>query len=115
MKKCSVLIVEDDKHINAFYSYVFEQEGIASFSAYNIDDAKKIFEKERPEFVLLDLMVGRGSGFDFLNKFSESTTVLVVSNLKDKKDECLKLGAYKFFLKSKTDPDEFIKIIKGDD
>jgi two-component system alkaline phosphatase synthesis response regulator PhoP len=52
-----ILIVDDEKDIIEFLQYNFEKEGFQVFSAQNGSEGKKIAQKEKPDLILLDIMM----------------------------------------------------------
>lgn len=60
-----ILIIEDDRELNQGVSYAIEKAGYAVFSAYSIEDARRICERESADLILLDVNLPDGEGFDF--------------------------------------------------
>ncbi|MCB2221177.1 MAG: response regulator transcription factor [Bacteroidetes bacterium] len=52
-----ILIVDDEKDIIEFLQYNFEKEGFQVYSAQNGAEGKKIAQKEKPDLILLDIMM----------------------------------------------------------
>lgn len=63
-----VLIIEDDAGLNRGISFAMEQEGYALVSARSLREGEALFEKEKPDAVILDLNLPDGDGLDFCKK-----------------------------------------------
>ena len=62
-----VLIVDDEPHIRMLLEQTLdelEDEGVALFTASNGQDALAMVEEERPDLILLDVMMPYVNGFD---------------------------------------------------
>ena len=63
-----ILIIEDDAGLNRGISFALEQEGYETFGARSMREGEKIFERERPDGVILDLNLPDGDGITFCKK-----------------------------------------------
>lgn len=59
-----ILVVDDEKDIVELISYNLEKEGFATVKAYNGEEALKIVHKERPDLMILDLMLPGMQGME---------------------------------------------------
>ena len=80
----SVLIVEDDVATQDVTASALKALGIDAMIASNGQEALDILQKEKPDLVLLDLMMPVMDGFEFLEHFrklenSEAIPVIVVT------------------------------------
>ena len=57
-----ILIVDDDKNICELLRLYLEKEGYAVTQAYDGEAAFEAFEREKPNLVLLDVMMPRMAG-----------------------------------------------------
>ena len=85
MKK--IMIIEDNKDIQAIYTHSFTKGGYEVLIEENgLDGITSVAEK-MPDVILLDLMMPKMDGFEFLKKMKETTTlsipVIVCSNISD--------------------------------
>ncbi|HAM38206.1 MAG TPA: hypothetical protein DCP53_02235 [Elusimicrobia bacterium] len=77
-------VIDDDKNIIELFKYTLEREGFIVASAFNdIDIEKKILD-EKPDIVILDLMLPTNGGFAILktlqkNETTKNIPVLVIS------------------------------------
>jgi two-component system response regulator YesN len=118
MKK--ILIVEDEKALRDAYVFLFKTQKFKVLEASNGKVALPILTKEKPDFIILDILMPVMSGIEFLeavniNKYYPKTKVLVLSNLSDQKtiDQILGMGASKYLLKASASPKQLIETIKN--
>ena len=52
-----ILIVDDEKDIIEFLKYNFEKEGFKVFTARNGNEGKQVAKKEKPDLIILDIMM----------------------------------------------------------
>lgn len=119
-----MLIVEDDEVLLRALYLLFHKSEFTIASATDGDTALKMTQRLKPDVVLLDLLLPKMNGFDYL-KFLKSEPaiknipVIVLSNLGDKEsiEKAKDLGALDYFIKSDTDlttlSDKVKKILKG--
>ncbi len=113
----TILIVEDDSFLIQMYSAKLELEGYGVLLASDGEKALRLIKEKRPDLVLLDLLLPKLNGFDFLEQIQKdgfSVPVIVLSNLSQKEDidKCLNLGAKDFLIKAHFVPSEVIIRIK---
>lgn len=112
MKK--VLIVEDDQFLADAYKAKFKH-----YPAIKIDIARDGGEaldkvvKDKPDAIVLDLVMPNVDGFAFLRSLQESkitVPVLVASNLGSQEDikRAIDLGAKDYFVKSDSSVEDII-------
>src|SRR3989442_2884781 len=63
-----LLIVDDDRDLVGLLADIVEQAGVAALPAQDPPTATEGFEREPPEAMLLDLMLGPWDGFDPLRE-----------------------------------------------
>lgn len=123
-EKKVMLIVEDDEVLLRALYLLFHKGDYTIASATDGDTALKMTQRLKPDVVLLDLLLPKMNGFDYLKYLKadtsiKNTPVIVLSNLGDKEsiDKAKALGALDYFIKSDTDlttlDDKVKKIIKG--
>jgi len=112
-----ILLIEDDSTQVMLYEIEFKLFGYELLIAQNGKDGIKIALKEKPDLILLDLLLGDINGLEVLktikkNKDTKETKILILSNYNKKglEDECKKLGAISYLTKSDFIPKEIVKI-----
>ena len=83
-----LVIVEDNVALSEIYKTRMEILGYKCFAAYDGEKALELIEHERPDLVLLDLMVPKIAGDQILETMRSSdwgrnTKVLIISNLNE--------------------------------
>lgn len=83
-----LVIVEDNASLAEIYRVRMEILGYKCFVAYDGEEALRIIEAERPNLVLLDLMVPKIAGDQILERMRASAwgkdiKVLIISNLNE--------------------------------
>jgi len=108
-----IAIIEDDLEIKDMYRIKLELGGYEVVSAENGADALKLIKSEKPDLVLLDLLLPEKDGYEVLEELKESNDmhiksipVIVISNLSNENDilEAKELGATDFLIKAKINP-----------
>jgi len=114
-----ILIVEDDLLISRMYSQAFTFEKFEVATADNGKDGLLLVDKFKPDLILLDVMMPKMNGIDFLkvlkdNKMYKNIPVIVLTNLSGTQDveAALSLGAVKFIVKSAKKPREVVGEVK---
>jgi DNA-binding response OmpR family regulator len=118
MKK--ILIVEDDKFLRELIVQKLVKEGYETSEAIDGEQGIKKIKEEKPDIVLLDLILPGIDGFEVLSQKKEDANVaqipvIVLSNLGQKEDveRGLKLGAVDYLIKAHFTPGEIIEKIKN--
>ena len=105
-KQKRVMIVEDDEHIAKVYSIKLTKEGIASSVASDGEEAVAKITAEKPDLILLDIILPKKDGFWVLKEIKQNPElatipVIVLSNLWQQSDHerALILGANECLVK----------------
>lgn len=90
----SILLVEDDREISSLVADQLERENFRVVTAFDGEEALAVFEKEEIDLVLLDLMLPKLNGMEFLKKIRETSLipVLIISAKGSDIDKALGLG-----------------------
>lgn len=64
MNEAKILVVDDEPTLSEVISYNLRQAGYLTVTAADADEALRIFKEEKPDLILLDVMLPQGSGFD---------------------------------------------------
>lgn len=114
-----VLFVEDDPDQIFLYYEVFSLKNLLLISAATIEEALKMARMDKPDIVLLDVMLRRENGLDIMEKLKQDDVtknipivVFTNTNKKEYRDRAEKLGAVDFIIKSQTIPQEMAERVK---
>ncbi len=117
--KKTILIVEDDEILMRAMYLLFHKGEYTIASAGDGETALRMTERLKPDLVLLDLLMPKMNGFDYLrdmkaNPQLKNIPVIVLSNLGDKDDieKAKALGAGDYFIKSNTDLSALFEKVK---
>lgn len=117
MKK--ILIIEDEKILSEMYKFKLGKEGFEVLSAIEVDEAIAKGKENKPDLVVLDILLPKESGINYLIKVKEvpelkDVPVLVLSNFDDNetKSKAFELGAKDYLIKSNHNPKEIVDKIK---
>jgi DNA-binding response OmpR family regulator len=115
-----ILIVEDEKMLIEMYRDRFIQEGFEVVLAHSAEEGIEVALKERPDLILLDILLPRKNGIGFLGELREhpeiaSTKVVAFSNYDNlaTKKEALELGAKAYLIKTNYTPQEIVTKVKS--
>lgn len=114
-----ILIVEDDKFLRGLIVQKLSQEDYDTVEAVDGEQGIKKIKSEKPDLILLDLILPGVDGFEVLSKIKEdpglsNIPVIILSNLgqRDDVEKGLKLGAVDYLIKAHFTPGEIIEKIK---
>jgi len=106
MKQSNILVVDDSNTNIVLLEAILGDRGYKIDSAVNVTEALHCIEKNIPDLILLDLLMPKISGFEFLEQLREDertkdTPVIVISALSDEENinRTLRLGALDFIIK----------------
>lgn len=115
----TILIVEDDKFLRELIAQKLVKENYEVSEAIDGEEGIKKIKEEKPDLILLDLILPGIDGFEVLSKMKEdpnlsSVPVIILSNLGQKEDveKGLKLGAIDYLIKAHFTPGEIIEKIR---
>lgn len=115
-----LLIVEDEPILIEMYLAKFDKQELDVFSAGSAEQGFAMAKKEKPDLVLLDILLPMGNGIDFLEKVRKDenikdTKVIAFSNYDEPatKKKALELGAIDYLIKTNYTPNQIIAIIKN--
>jgi len=111
-----IIIAEDDLMISDIYKKKFEESGFDVITAESGDQVLTALSKEKPDILLLDLLMPRMSGFEVIKTIRTKYAhlpikIIVSSNLSqsEDRDRAIKLGAEGFLVKSEFTPSNLVK------
>lgn len=98
-----ILIVDDEKNIVDILKFNLKKEGFATVEAYDGEQAIEMAVKEKPDLILLDVMLPKMDGFTVLRKLRQSisTPILMLTAKEEEVDKVLglELGADDYITK----------------
>lgn len=105
-KEYNILVVDDSTTNIVLLEAILDEKGYKIHTAVNAKEAYSIISKHNPDLILLDLLMPKISGFEFLEEIkkdekTKNTPVIVVSALTDSEnvEKILKMGAIDFVKK----------------
>jgi len=114
------LIIEDDKFLRELITRKLLNEAYEVSEAVDGEEGIKKIKEEKPDLVLLDLILPGIDGFEVLSQMRKesalsSIPVIILSNLGQKEDveKGLKMGAVDYLIKAHFTPGEIIDKIKS--
>ena len=118
-KKALVLIIEDDSYISDMYRIKLESENFEVVTAKDGIVGIRIIEKQKPDIVLLDIVMPKIDGFSVLktikrNPELKEIPIVLLTNLSQKEnvERGFELGADSYIIKAHFTPSEVVKKIK---
>lgn len=90
----SILLVEDDRDINRLVKSHLEQENFTVYTAFDGEEGLALFQKYEVDLILLDFMLPKLGGMDFLKEVRTINVVpvLIISAKGSDLDKALGLG-----------------------
>ncbi len=112
-----ILIVEDEENFRILIGNKLKRWGYQIFLAEDGQRGLALAKKEKPNLILLDILMPVMDGLKMLKKVrevDEKMPVLILTNLSDKAKlaEALKLGSYQFLIKADHSLDEIAEKVK---
>jgi DNA-binding response OmpR family regulator len=117
MKK--ILFIEDESALQKTFRDILEKEGYQMISALDGESGLRLAKSEKPDLILLDLILPRKDGFEVLKELKEDETtkgipVIVLTNLEDIQsiEKAIELGATTYLVKAQYSLEEVIQKVK---
>ena len=114
-----ILIVEDDKFLRTLLEKKLKNEGFEILTASDGEEALNKIVIEKPDLILLDIILPKKSGFYILEEINKDINlkdipVFIISNLGQSEDiqKGKKLGVKEYFVKAGLSLDELVGKIK---
>ena len=118
MKK--ILFVEDEPNLQKAIGELLKQEGFQFFEALDGVQGLEVAKEEKPDLILLDLILPKKDGFEVLKELKadsklKSIPVIILSNLEGTGDveKALELGATTYLVKANYELSDVLDLIKN--
>ncbi len=115
-----VLIIEDEEVMINLLERKLSQEGYKVETARDGEEGLGKMKKEKPDLVLLDIIMPRKGGFEVMEEMQKDKElrdipVIVISNSGQpvELDKAKELGAQDWLIKTEFDPQEVIEKVKN--
>ena len=113
------MIIEDDNFLSSLMKVRLEKDGFTVMQAFDGEEAIELLKTDRPDLIILDLIMPKVMGFEVLQTISMTpelvkTPVIILSNLAQDSDiqKAKEYGAKEYFVKVKISIDDIIKRVK---
>ena len=117
MKK--ILFIEDESALQKTFGEVLGQEGYEVVSALDGESGLRLAESEKPDLILLDLVLPKIHGFEVLkilkgNSNTKDIPIIVLTNLEaiEDVDKAIELGATTYLVKAQYSLEEVLIKVK---
>jgi two-component system, OmpR family, response regulator VicR len=113
-----ILLLEDNDLLNQAYKMILEKQGHKIEAGFNGEEGLAILKKFGPDLILLDMLMPKMSGLEFLKAYNkkpnDKVKIVLLTNLGNQREveEALSLGADDYFMKAHMSPTELIDVIK---
>lgn len=114
-----VVVADDDRMLRKAAETTLRRQGYSVTTASDGEEALQLIRSERPDVIVLDLIMPKLQGFDVLQILKQDTLtspipVIVLSSLTQEQDkqEALDLGAVAYFNKSTFSLGELVKEVE---
>jgi DNA-binding response OmpR family regulator len=115
----TILFIEDEPNLQKTVGQILEQEGYEIKSALDGEIGLQLTRKEKPDLILLDLILPKLDGFKVLEELKKDETtknipVIVLTNLESEVDveRAMELGATTYLVKANYELEELVVKIK---
>jgi CheY-like chemotaxis protein len=103
----AVLVIDDDKAATDLIQVILENEGYRVFKAFHGKEGVEIAARERPDLIILDLIMPETSGFNVAYQLRQipatrSIPIIILTSMEIDEETQEQLGAYVTGLMSKS-------------
>jgi DNA-binding response OmpR family regulator len=115
-----IVVADDDRMFRKVAETTLRRQGYDVATASDGEEALQLIRSERPDMIVLDLIMPKLQGFDVLTLLKQDTLtsaipVIVLSSLTQEQDkqEALDLGAVAYFNKTTFSVSELVKQVES--
>ncbi|MEK7547135.1 MAG: response regulator [Patescibacteria group bacterium] len=120
MNPAKIFIAEDERFLSTILANRLKKEGFAVSQAFDGQEAVDLLKSERPDLIIIDLILPKKSGFEVLESVSKNpdlnhVPIVVLTNLGQESDieKAKSLGASEYYIKVRISIDDFMNAIKS--
>jgi DNA-binding response OmpR family regulator len=117
MKK--ILFIEDESALQKTFGEILRQEGYEMISALDGEIGLRMAKSEKPDLILLDLILPKIHGFEVLKELkkddlTKDIPIIILTNLERVEDvqKAIELGATTYLVKANYTLEEILKKVK---
>jgi len=121
--KNKILLIEDDQFLSSLLKTRLEKEKFEVLLAKDGSEALSLLRDNKPDIILLDIILPGKSGFDILEEIKSDPQlqdkrkipVVIISNLGQESDleRGREFGVVDYFVKARVSIDELVKKVNG--
>jgi len=115
-----ILFIEDEEAFQKTFGEILSEEGYKIISAAEGVTGLDLAKKEKPDLILLDLILPKKDGFEVLRDLkadanTKNIPVIVLSVLESYEDiqKAIELGATSYLIKANYTPQEVVSKVKS--
>lgn len=116
-----VLVIEDDDQLRRMYLRLFRLHGYESRGLATGDDALTIAIKDKPQVILLDIMLPSYDGLSILSSLkkhhiTKDCIVIMLTNvaMQEEKEKSYRLGSALYLIKNDHDPMQLFLLVHNE-
>jgi DNA-binding response OmpR family regulator len=114
-----ILFIEDETALQKAFGSILKDKGYEVVSALDGETGLKLAKEQKPDLILLDVILPKIHGFEVLKKLKEEKEtqqipVIILTNLEDMENvgKALELGAMYYLIKAQYSLEEVLEKIK---
>jgi len=115
----TILFIEDESALQKTFGDILKQEGYEIASALDGEVGLRLAKSQKPDLILLDLILPKVHGFEILKQLKEDREtkeipIIVLTNLEGISDidKAIELGATTYLVKAQYTLEEVVEKIK---
>jgi len=118
-KMQKIIFIEDESALQKTFGEILKQEGYEVISALDGETGIRLAKTQKPDLILLDLVLPKINGFDVLGQLkkdeeTKEIPVIVLTNLEGAEDidRVLELGATTYLVKENYSLEEVVEKVR---
>jgi DNA-binding response OmpR family regulator len=115
----TILFIEDESALQKTFGEILKREGYKMISALDGETGLKLCKTQKPDLIILDLILPKLHGFEILKKVKadeeiKDIPIIVLTNLETMADveKAIELGAMTYLVKANYSLEEVINKVK---